>query len=58
MGFLNISGQPEIHKIRKIWEKWIPIVREKYGKTDFKVKGLLNFTYEAEIDAVPKIWKK
>ena len=33
MGFLNISGEAEIHTIPKIWEKWIPIVREKYGKT-------------------------
>ena len=32
MGFLNISGEAEIHKISKIWEKWIPIIREKYTK--------------------------
>ena len=31
-GFLNISGYAEIHKIPKIWEKWIPIIREGYGK--------------------------
>ena len=58
VGFLNVSSQPEIHKIPKIWEKQIPIVRGKYGKTHFKVKGLLNVTYEAEIHALPKIWKK
>ena len=29
MGFLNISGEAEIHTIPKIWEKWIYIVREK-----------------------------
>ena len=29
---LNISGEAEIHKISKIWEKWIPIIREKYTK--------------------------
>ena len=23
MGFLNISDEPEIHTIPKIWEKWI-----------------------------------
>ena len=33
MGFLNISGEAEIHTIPKIWEKWIYIVPEKYGKT-------------------------
>ena len=33
MGFLNISGEAEIHTIPKIWEKWIYIVQEKYGKT-------------------------
>ena len=33
MDFLNISGEAEIHTIPKIREKWIPIVRRKYGKT-------------------------
>ena len=33
MGFLDISGEAEIHAIPKTWEKWIYIVREKYGKT-------------------------
>ena len=33
MGFLNISGEAEIHTIPKTWEKWIPIVQEKHGKT-------------------------
>ena len=33
MGFLDISGEAEIHTIPKTWEKWIYIVREKYGKT-------------------------
>ena len=33
MGFLNISGEAEIHIIPKTWGKWISIVREKYGKT-------------------------
>ena len=34
MGFLNISGEAEIHKIVKMWEKWISLVQEKYGKTE------------------------
>ena len=33
MDFLNISGEAEIHTIPKIREKWIPIVRKKYEKT-------------------------
>ena len=33
MGFSNILGEAEIHTIPKIWEKWIPIVRKKYEKT-------------------------
>ena len=33
MCFSNILGEAEIHTIPKIWEKWISIVREKYGKT-------------------------
>ena len=33
IGFLNILGEAEIHASPKIWEKWIYIVQEKYGKT-------------------------
>ena len=33
LGVLNVSDEAEIHAIPKIWEKEIPIVREKYGKT-------------------------
>ena len=32
MGFLNILDEAEIHTIPKTWEKWIPIIRKKYGK--------------------------
>ena len=32
MVLLNISDEAEIHTIPKTWEKWIPIIREKYGK--------------------------
>ena len=32
MGFLNISGEAEIHAIPKIWEKWIYLVPGKYAK--------------------------
>ena len=32
MGFLPISCEALINTIPKIWEKWIPIVRGKYGK--------------------------
>ena len=28
------SGEAEIHIIPKTWQKWIPIVREKYVKTN------------------------
>ena len=30
--FLNISDEAEIHTIPRTWEKWISIIREKYGK--------------------------
>ena len=33
IGFLHISCDTLIHTIPKIWEKWIPIVRKKYGNT-------------------------
>ena len=32
IGFLKISGETEIYTIPKIWEKWIYLVREKYGE--------------------------
>ena len=32
--FLHISCEALIHAIPKIWKKWIPIVRRKYGKTE------------------------
>ena len=44
MGFLNISAEAEIHTIPKTWEKWISIVREKYGKTQtFQIYGFLKY---------------
>ena len=33
IGLLLISCEALIHTIPKIWEKWIPIARKKYGKT-------------------------
>ena len=32
MGFLNILDEAEIYTIPRTWEKWISIIREKYGK--------------------------
>ena len=44
MGFSNILGEVEIHTIPKTWEKWISIVREKYGKTQtFQIYGFLKY---------------
>ena len=58
MGFLNISGEAEIHTISKTWEKRIPIIREKYGKNKHsKVMGFTNILREAEIHTIPKIWE-
>ena len=34
MGILNISDEADIDTITKIWEKWISILREKYGKVE------------------------
>ena len=33
MGFLHILRETEIHKILKQCEEWIPILRNKYEKT-------------------------
>ena len=32
MGFSNILDEAEIHTIPRTWEKWISIIREKYGE--------------------------
>ena len=41
MGFLYISGEAEIHTIPKTREKWIAIIRKKYGKKQYpKLMGL------------------
>ena len=59
MGFSNILGEAEIHSIPKMWENWIPIVREKFGKVQtFQIEGFLHVWYEAEIHLVPKAWEK
>ena len=57
MGFLNISGEAQIHTVPKIWEKLIPIIRESMGKKHSKVMGFSNVLDEAEIHAVSKIWE-
>ena len=41
------------------WEKWISIIREKYGKTQtFQIYGFLKVLDEAEIHEIPKTWEK
>ena len=43
-GFLNFSFEAEIHAVSKTWEKWISVVREKYGKTQtFQIYGFLKY---------------
>ena len=42
--FWNFFLEAEIHAVPKIWEKWISIVREKYGKTQtFQIYGILKY---------------
>ena len=41
MGFLNISGEAQIHTIPEIWEELIPIIRESMGKKTFQSYGFL-----------------
>ena len=43
-GFLNFWHEAEIHAVSKIWEKWIAMVQEKYGKTQiFQIYGSLKY---------------
>ena len=44
MGFLNISDEAEIHTIPRAWEKWMPMIREEYGrKQTFQSNGFFNY---------------
>ena len=55
MGFLNISGEPDIHTVTKKWIKWIPILRVNYGKAQtFQSYGFFNISGEV-IHTIPKI---
>ena len=43
-GFLNFWHEAEIHAVPKLWEKWISMVRKKYGKTQiFQIYGSLKY---------------
>ena len=55
-GFWKFLLEAEIHAVPNTWEKWISIIREKYGKTQaFQIYGFLKyFGYEAEIHTIPK----
>ena len=59
-GFWIFLLEAEIHAVPNTWEKWISIIREKYGKTQaFQIYGFLKyFGYEAEIHTIPKTWEK
>ena len=58
MGFLNILGETEIHTIPKTWEKWIPIIQEKYGKKQHsKVMGFSNTLGKQKSIQLPKYEK-
>ena len=57
MGFLNVSGETDIHKFPKTCEK--PKYRESMGKSKFsEVMGFLNASGEADIHSIPKTWEK
>ena len=51
MGFLKILDETEIHTIHKTWEKWILIIREKYGKKTNIPKFLKYWNFQSEAKA-------
>ena len=57
-GFLHILREAEVHTILKTWGKWIPIVREKYGKMQTQTYGFLNISREIENYTSLKTWEK
>ena len=57
-GFLKYFGETEIHTISKTWEKWIPIIQEKYGKKTLESFGFLNVLGDGEIHTILRIWEK
>ena len=43
-GFLFFSFEAEIHAVPKTCEKWISIIRKKYGKTQtFQIYGFVKY---------------
>ena len=59
-GFWDFLLKAEIHAGLNTWEKWISIVREKYGEKNkhSKVMGFSNILDEAEIHTISKVWEK
>ena len=59
VGFSTIFGEAETHTIPKILKKWIPIVKEKYGKTQtFQSNGFLKYFGWCRNPYNSKIWAK
>ena len=57
--FLRILRESEIHAVQKAWEKWILIVRGKYGEMQtFKNYGFLNISCETKIQTIFKKCEK
>ena len=70
-GFWIFLLEAEIHAVPNTWEKWISIIREKYGKTQaFQIYGFLkyfdwrrnpyNFQNMGKVNPhnTGKVWKK
>ena len=59
MALSTILSEAEMHTIPKIWKKWIPIVREKYGKTQtFQSNGFLKHFGKTRNPYIPQNMEK
>ena len=54
-GFLNFSREAEIHAVPKSWDERIPMLREKYEKTQtFQIP--ITWKHSVESHIIPKLW--
>ena len=57
-GFLKISCEAEIHTIPKRWDEGIPILQNKYGKTETTPSSALLTDLELmKTHAIPNVWE-
>ena len=56
MGRVNFPLESQIHVFPKTWEKWIPMLQEKYAKTHISKLWISYTLTQVEIHTISKLW--